>query len=264
LVQYLSENPHLSALLALTIIGFTASYGAAFFVGLAGIEIGFVLNFAPVFRRSLAVGLGALAGLLIGSISGAFAGHAYEGLGPDELMLGLFCFFGLTMGTFLGGMRRETATRVDPETDQVIQKSESVVFERVRWMIWHYTSLEVTQAFAFGIAILLGAVTGGLIVVFYPIEKNLAGQLLWVGVAMAAGAALGGTGSLLANPYGNLLAIFTGMIVGLATAAALGVLMVSLGDSGEHTIPGLVYGGTGGLCFGMLGGDPSRGRRPED
>lgn len=263
MVKYFAENPQLSALLALTIIGFTVSYGAAFFVGLAGVEFGFVLNLAPLLRRGLAVGLGGLTGLLVGSVSGAFVGDAY-GLGPDQLFVGLFGFFGLTIGTFLGGMRREALTRIDPETDQPIHNKETVVMERVRWMIWHYTSLEVHQALAFGIAILLGAAVGGLIVIAYPVEKNLSGQLIWMGVGMISGAILGGTGSLLANPYGNLYAILSGMIVGLATAAALGVLMISLDDSGQHLVPGLVYGGVGGLCFGMLGGDPSRGRRPED
>jgi hypothetical protein len=263
LVKYLADYPQLSALLALTIIGFTVSYGAAFFVGLAGVEIGFVLNLSPLVRRSLAVSLGALTGLLIGSISGAFAGNTY-GLGPDRLFLGLFGFFGLTLGTFLGGMRRENMTHVDPETDQIMDKTESVVMERVRWMVWHYTSLEVNQALAVGIAVLVGAVAGGLILIAYPVERSLPRQLLWVGVGMIVGAVLGGTGSLLANPYGKLLAILTGMIVGLATAAALGVLMIALDESGQHMIPGLVYGGTGGLCFGMLGGDPSRGRQPED
>jgi hypothetical protein len=267
LIQYLSqaENQPLTALLALTIIGFTVTYGAAFFVGRAGIEIGFVLNLAPLLRRSLAIGLGALTGLLIGSASGAFVGKVY-GVGPDPLLLGLLGFFGLTIGTFLGGMRRESITRVDPETDQVIDKIEGIVTERIRWMVWHYTSLEVVQALAVAIAIVIGTVAGGLIVFFYPDGKPEGlGGIAWAGMGLALGAILGGMGCLLANPYGRLHAILTGMIVGLATGTALGVLLVALAhSSGTYMLPGLVYGGTGGMCFGMLGGDPSRTRRPEE
>ena len=77
------------------------------------------------------------------------------------------------------------------------------------------------------------------------------------------GAFLGGVGTLLANPQGKILTVIVGMVIGLASAGALGVLIITIGRDSGYFIPGLVYGGVGGACFGLLGGDPVHAKSAE-
>jgi len=262
IIQFLAANSSLTALLALTIIGFTISYGAAFALGRIGVEIGFVLNVSPLTRRIFAILIGGIIGLLIGGIAGAIVGQQYElGPHPRPVFLGMMSFLGLTTGTFLGGIRREEATEYDPVTDQEIpkQKLDSVAQERIRWLVWHYTSLELGQAISLLIAILVGMLWGtGIGLFYYQDSGGTTTQLIHGLFGASAGAVLGGSGALLANPHGRVLTVVTGMLLGLASACAIGVLTTEPEVAGMiyKWIPGMVYGGLGGFCFGILGGDP--------
>ena len=261
-IQYLAQNSNLAALLALTIIGFSVCYGAALALGRIGVEIGFVLNVPPLVRRIFALIIGAIVGLVIGAASGAAVGAKYS-LGPDHVLIGLLSFLGLTLGTFLGGIRREGLTPLDPETDQVLLPKDSIVKERIRWLVWHYTSLELGQASSIAIAIVIGAAWGLGIVVAYPVHRGGLARLFSLLIGSSAGAFLGAVGTLFANPQGKILKVVAGMVIGLASAGALGVLMITLGRQNGYLIPGLAYGGLGGICFGLLGGDPVHAKRAE-
>lgn len=262
IIQFLAGNPSLAALLALTIIGFTVSYGAALALGRIGVEVGFVLNVSPLVRRIFALIIGSIVGLVIGAGAGAAVGSKY-GLGPDHVLLGLLSFLGLTVGTFLGGIRREGLTQLDPETDQLIRPKDSIVNERIRWLIWHYTSLELGQAITLAIAIVIGAAWGTGILIAYPVSRGGGMRILSPLMGAGMGAFLGGLGALLANPQGKILTVVVGMVIGLASAGALGILMITIGRNSGYFIPGLVYGGLGGACFGLLGGDPVHAKRVE-
>lgn len=256
IIQYLANNPELSALLALTIIGFTISYGAAFALGRIGVEIGFVLNVSPLMRRIFAIFIGGFVGFLVGATAGALVGMQYK-LGPDHVLLGLISFLGLTMGTFLGGIRREVVSVEDPDIDQTIEAKDNVVEERIRWLVWHYTSLELGQAISLAIAIVVGAAWGMGIEFFCQATESLTTRMLYASLGAGGGAILGGAGALLANPQGRIITVATGMLLGLASCVAIGVLINKLGEQNEYfLIPGTVYGALGGFCFGLLGGDP--------
>jgi hypothetical protein len=257
IIQFLADNPPLSALLALTIIGFTISYGAAFALGRIGVEIGFVLNVSPLMRRIFAILIGGVIGLLIGGIAGAMVGLRY-GLGPDHVLLGMMSFLGLTTGTFLGGIKRELATEYDMEFDQEIPKDDNVVQERIRWLVWHYTSLELGQAISLMIAIVIGMVWGMATAIFFAASDGTSTRILYALMGALAGAILGGAGALLANPQGKVSVVVIGMVLGLVLGCAIGVLMIEIArlNLNYTWIPGMVYGGLGGFCFGMLGGDP--------
>ncbi len=263
IIQFLAHNPPLAALLALTIIGFTISYGVSLLLGRVGVEIGFVLNVSPLARRIFALIVGGVVGLVIGGGGGAIVGREY-GLGPDHVLLGLLSFLGLTVGTFLGGIRREGLTVVDPVTDQEIRAKDGIRLERVRWLIWHYTSLELGQAIALAIAVVIGAAWGMGIELAYPLSGRASSRVLHAMLGAGAGGFLGGTGVMLANPQGKVRTVVIGMVLGLASAGAIGVLLIELGQlNGNDLIPGLVYGGLGGFCFGLLGGDPVHTKRSE-